>query len=174
MGVVTRDVKSLSAEGEAKLKGDVTLSEGLNITLTQVGNDIEIATSVTADNLGNHTATEALKMAGFDIENGGVIFLTEQAEAEVDVAGKGQIWVDLATPNVLKFTDDAGTDFQLATLAGTETLTNKTLTSPTLTTPALGTPASGVGTNITGIPAAAVLAGTFGTGAYVMDSSLQV
>jgi hypothetical protein len=31
----------------------------------------------------------------------------------------------------------------LATLAGTETLTNKTLTSPTLTTPALGTPASG-------------------------------
>jgi hypothetical protein len=32
----------------------------------------------------------------------------------------------------------------LATLDGTETLTNKTLTSPTLTTPALGTPASGI------------------------------
>ena len=31
----------------------------------------------------------------------------------------------------------------LATLAGTETFTNKTLTSPTLTSPALGTPASG-------------------------------
>lgn len=31
----------------------------------------------------------------------------------------------------------------LATLAGTETFTNKTLTSPTLTTPALGTPSSG-------------------------------
>lgn len=38
----------------------------------------------------------------------------------------------------------------LATLAGTETLTNKTLTSPTLVTPALGTPASGVLTNCTG------------------------
>ena len=38
----------------------------------------------------------------------------------------------------------------LATLAGSETLTNKTLTSPTLTTPALGTPASGVVTNLTG------------------------
>jgi hypothetical protein len=45
----------------------------------------------------------------------------------------------------------------LATLAGTETLTNKTLTSPTLTTPALGTPASGTlssctvdGTNLVG------------------------
>jgi hypothetical protein len=31
----------------------------------------------------------------------------------------------------------------VATLAGTETFTNKTLTSPTLTTPVLGTPASG-------------------------------
>lgn len=40
----------------------------------------------------------------------------------------------------------------LATLAGTETLTNKTLTSPTLTTPALGTPSSGTLTNCTGLP----------------------
>lgn len=38
----------------------------------------------------------------------------------------------------------------LATLAGTETLTNKTLTSPVLTAPALGTPVSGVATNLTG------------------------
>lgn len=42
----------------------------------------------------------------------------------------------------------------LATLAGSETLTNKTLTSPTLTTPALGTPASGTLTNCTGLPQA--------------------
>ena len=44
----------------------------------------------------------------------------------------------------------------VATTAGTQTLTNKTLTSPTLTTPALGTPASGVATNLTSIPAAAI------------------
>ena len=37
---------------------------------------------------------------------------------------------------------------------------------------ALGTPSSGVGTNITGITAAHVVAGTFGTGAYTMDTSL--
>ena len=61
----------------------------------------------------------------------------------------------------------------LATLAGTETLTNKTLTSPVLTTPALGTPASGVMTNVTGVPAAAILAGSFGAGAYVISTSLQ-
>jgi hypothetical protein len=40
----------------------------------------------------------------------------------------------------------------LATLNGTETLTNKTLTSPILTTPALGTPTSGTLTNCTGLP----------------------
>ena len=39
----------------------------------------------------------------------------------------------------------------LATLAGTETFTNKTLTSPTLTTPVLGTPSSGTLTNCGGL-----------------------
>ena len=53
----------------------------------------------------------------------------------------------------------------LATLAGSETLTNKTLTSPTLTsptltTPALGTPSSGTLTSCTGLP---IDGGTTGT-----------
>ncbi len=47
-------------------------------------------------------------------------------------------------------------------------------TSPSFTTPILGTPTSGDGTNITGITAAHVVAGTFGTGAYTMDTSLAV
>lgn len=54
MGVVTRDVKSLSKSGDTKLKGDVTLSEGANITITQSGQDIEIAAS------GGSGATTAL------------------------------------------------------------------------------------------------------------------
>jgi len=62
----------------------------------------------------------ALDGQGNDLNNLGVVFLTEQAEAEADVAGKGQIWVDTATPNVLKFTDDVGTDFQLSGLTYTE------------------------------------------------------
>jgi hypothetical protein len=47
----------------------------------------------------------------------------------------------------------------LATLAGTETLTNKTLTSPTLTTPALGTPSSGTLTSCTGLPISSGVSG---------------
>jgi hypothetical protein len=52
----------------------------------------------------------------------------------------------------------------LATLAGTETFTNKTLTSPTLTTPVLGTPSSGTLTNCSGLP---ISTGVSGLGAGV-------
>jgi hypothetical protein len=51
----------------------------------------------------------------------------------------------------------------LATLAGSETFTNKTLTSPTLTTPVLGTPSSGTLTNCTGLPVSSGISG-LGTG----------
>lgn len=47
MPVVTRDVKSLSKSGDTKLKGDVTLSGGAGVALTQSGQDISIATSYT-------------------------------------------------------------------------------------------------------------------------------
>jgi len=45
MAVVTRDVKSISKAAAAKLKGDVTLTGGSNITLTQSGQDISIAST---------------------------------------------------------------------------------------------------------------------------------
>lgn len=43
MPVYKRDVSSLSKTGSAKLKGDVTLSEGTGVSLTQSGQDIAIA-----------------------------------------------------------------------------------------------------------------------------------
>jgi hypothetical protein len=128
--------------------------------------------------------------SGFDQTGMGTISMIEQAAANVDVAAEGQVWVKTATPNQLWFTDDAGTDFQLASLAGTETLTNKTisqsqitsltsdlalkspLASPTFTgtvvlpdsqalvTPVLGTPTSGTLTNTTGLIATTGLTAT--------------
>jgi hypothetical protein len=119
----------------------------INANITALANIVEDTTP----DLGG-----TLTGSGFDQTGMGTISMTEQANANADVAGDGQMWVKTATPNQLWFTDDAGTDFQLASLAGTETLTNKTLTSPTLTTPALGTPASGVATNLTGLPQSGV------------------
>jgi hypothetical protein len=55
----------------------------------------------------------ALDGQGNDLNNLGVVFLTEQAAAEADVAGKGQFWTKTATPNRAMFTDDAGSDFEL-------------------------------------------------------------
>lgn len=45
---------------------------------------------------------------------GGSLYVTELAAAQADFAGKGQLWIKNNTPNELWFTDDAGTDHQIA------------------------------------------------------------
>jgi hypothetical protein len=59
------------------------------------------------------TATSAFDLNGQDLTNGGVLFLTEQAAGESNVAGKGQFWIKTVTPNEAYFQDDAGTDWRL-------------------------------------------------------------
>ncbi len=59
------------------------------------------------------TAGGPIDMNGNDINNGGVVFLTEQAAAEADVTGKGQLWVKTATPNSLWFVDDTGQEYRM-------------------------------------------------------------
>jgi hypothetical protein len=97
-------------------------------SLPGAGGGISNVSEDTSPSLGG-----ALDGDGFDIIDIGVLTMREQAAAEADVAGLGQWWVQTATPNLPMFTNDAGDDFQLATLTGTETLTNKTLSSATNT-----------------------------------------
>ncbi|KKM70751.1 hypothetical protein LCGC14_1437550, partial [marine sediment metagenome] len=46
-----------------------------------------------------------------DIGIDGTISILEQVDANADLAGRGQVWVDNLAPNILMFTDDVGTDF---------------------------------------------------------------
>ena len=48
----------------------------------------------------------------------GTLSLKEQADAESDTAGEGQIWVNTATPNELWFTDDSGKDQKVVVSRG--------------------------------------------------------
>jgi hypothetical protein len=144
--VTVGTVASGTWQGTAVADGYIASAATWNAKLSDVVSD-------TTPQLGG-----ALDGQGNDLNNLGVIFLTEQVSAEVDVAGKGQFWVQTATPNLPMFTNDAGTDFQLATLTGTETLSNKTLT-----TPDIGTPSAGTLTNCTGLPVSSGVSG-LGTG----------
>lgn len=103
-----------------------------NNTISNLEIGAEVEAKVVAD----------IDLDGFNIDNGGVVFLKEQAEADAIVAASGQIWVDTATPNVLYFTDDDDTDFRLSyTPTGTGNLV--LATSPTITSAVLNTAISG-------------------------------
>ncbi len=64
-----------------------------------------------------------LEGQGFNLQELGVIFMKEQAEADADVPGEGQLWVNTATPNELWFTPDGGVDKHLVAKNIDETIT---------------------------------------------------
>ena len=104
----------------------------------------------TADNnYGVYTeATGATNNYGLYVA-GGTAMIKEQAAAEADVAGYGQIWVKTATPNELWFTDDAGTDVRLGTSTAANPDRGALYVDTTLTNTANGTPAKMLGAGST-------------------------
>jgi hypothetical protein len=87
------------------------------------GNDINLVT----DLWNNGTRQVVTTALGIEVRDtlhvgvsgaSGVIKLGEQASADADEAGYGQIWVETDTPNRLKFTDDSGQDFDVAMVGG--------------------------------------------------------
>lgn len=146
---------TLSA-GEPTADRTITLP---NATTTLVGRD-------TTDTLTNKTLTTPVISS---ITNTGTITLPTSTDTLV-----GKATTDTLTNKTINLTNNtlSGTtaqfntalsDGDFATLAGSETLTNKSLTSPTLTTPVLGTPSSGTLTNCTGLPVSTGISG-LGTG----------
>jgi len=135
----------LTATGFAgPITGNVTgNASGTALTVTQAAQSAITSTGT----LTGLTMSGAIAMGGADITNGGVIYLTEQAEAESSIAGKGQLWVDTQSPNKLMFTDDADTDFDL-TAGGGDTIvhefTNTTTTGYLGTASSFGTVGAGI------------------------------
>ena len=69
------------------------------------------------------------------VDGAGSIKVTEIAAASANEAGVGQIWIRDDAPNTLVFTDDAGTDFDVA---GAGVIQNRTYTDVAYSTPPSG------------------------------------
>ena len=140
--------------------------ETLSDAATAFGGDVTgtIGATVVGDDSHAHTTTT---ISGVDISS------------DTNLAGDTE---NVLTGDVLSIgtgiTRDTewDTSSEIASVVSDETGSGALVfsTSPVLITPALGTPSALVLTNATGLPAASVLAGTFGTGAYVMDTTLTV
>ena len=76
-----------------------------DLTLTHLGTSAVIQVNTT-DNLLFQQATDYV----FDDS----VSIIEKAAANANVAARGQLWVRNDAPNTLMFTDDAGTDFEIA------------------------------------------------------------
>lgn len=120
------------ADGTVSLGPSTTANLGGNAIFygqshsTKAG-DIELRNTTTVVGGYDHSATQWL----YEYP----LLIKESAAATGDVAGYGQFWVKNDTPCAPRFTDDAGTDRQLATLDGTEALTNKTYSGTLLNVP---------------------------------------
>ena len=98
----------------------ITIS-GTNILLSGQGGDITINPSSGDDILLQENGTTRFQIDNTNdrfVFNDYTLFLEERAAALADVAGYGQLWVRNDTPNVLVFTDDAGTDTVLGAGGG--------------------------------------------------------
>jgi hypothetical protein len=111
-----------------------TISElDTSVVTSDTGTDGTI--THTADGVVVQTATDtetSFSNAEVKIESSSSLFIQERADADADQAGYGQIWVDLATPNELYFTDDTGQDVQLTNNGSIAAVTSIGITAGTL------------------------------------------
>jgi hypothetical protein len=59
---------------------------------------------------GTRAMSGDIDLDGNNLDDGGVVFLREQANADGDVGDQGQLWMKTGDPTEFMFTDDAGND----------------------------------------------------------------
>lgn len=91
------------------------LPTGANITTAAGDTAIVVSDASSNARVISYTRADGSALA---VDLGAGAFITEASAAAADQAGKGQVWVKDDTPNILKFTDDAGNDYSVA-MAGT-------------------------------------------------------
>lgn len=136
-----------------------------SIGTVKLGGDITAAGKALLDdaNASAQRTTLWLNTTANQTDSTNKRFMTDAQETKLDgITGTNtgdQTSIVGITGTTAEF-NTAITDGDMATLAGTETLTNKTLTSPTLITPLLGTPFSGNLSNCGALPVAGITGDT--------------
>lgn len=110
--LTTLTVDSITINGTA-ITGAVSIA-ATNIIATTLTGTLQSGSQPNITSVGTLTT---LNVSGFASCN--PLFIFERNTASTDTAGYGQIWVKNDTPNHLKFTNDAGTDFSVAVSSGT-------------------------------------------------------
>ena len=150
------DIGNASLTNSAITIGSTSVSLGGTIT-TFVGTSISGSTN-TLSNIGNASLTNsAITINGSSVSLGASVTVTATASNALTI-GTGLTGTSYNGSAAVTI----GIDSTVATLTGTQTLTNKTLTSPTINTPTIATPTLTGGTiNNTVIGGATPAAGTF-------------
>ena len=143
----TTAAAAINALTGTQTSGTFLRSDGTNATLSSIQvSDVPTLNQNTTGTSSNITGIVLGANGGTGIAN-----TSKTITLGGNFVTSGAFATTLTTTNTTNVT--LPTTGTLATLDGTEALTNKTLTSPTMTAPVLGTPASGVATNLTGTAA---------------------
>lgn len=153
MPLSRRDVKSVAKDGSAGIKGDVTLSEGTGVTLTQTGQDIEIAASAGTGIVESVVAGNNIDVDATDPANPivAVETLTLSDISDVTATATEVNYTDGVTSSIQTQLDTKAADSAVVKLTGNQTIAGvKTFSSNPVFADdiTVGTPSTTVGTII--------------------------